>query len=445
MQKSRLRDRDYARAGLFMACALLVGLLGLTFKQAADVRALDARLRAVYQKAFYETCELMEGMSANLRKMLVTGSAQQEQILLSEIARQAQGAQDNLAQLPLGEESISATIKFVNQAGDFASTLAGRLAGGGAVSDEDARTLETLSDTAAQLSVGLGQLLERYEAGEDVFLLSSEAAPGQDDLYPLNNPASSYPVLLYDGPFSDAAMHDDFRALEGLGQVDQAGAERALRAFLGESAVTSLRFEGESDIPVPCYEFAVTASGYDISAGVTRQGGKVLYLLPENGVAEAALTDSQAVDAARAFLISRGYGEMRESYFSRYDGILTVNFAAVQDGVVLYPDLVKVQVSLKDGTVIGLEAGGYLRNHVPREISLPQLSEEDAVSRLGGRLTAQGARLCIIPENANEYLCYEVTATDAAAETYLIYIDARTGAEREILQVINDENGVLVM
>ena len=122
------RDRDYLRAALVGACALLAALAVLIFKQAADVRDLNARLSAVYQKAFYETCELMEGMSTNLRKLLVTGSAQQEQVLLSEIARQAQGAQDDLSQLPLGEEAVSATIKFVNQAGDFATSLAGRLA-----------------------------------------------------------------------------------------------------------------------------------------------------------------------------------------------------------------------------------------------------------------------------------------------------------------------------
>ena len=152
----------------------------------------------------------------------------------------------------------------------------------------------------------------------------------------------------------------------------------------------------------------------------------------------------QGVEAARAFLAARGYGEMRESYFSRYDGILTVNFAAVQDDVVLYPDLVKVQVSLRDGAVIGLEAGGYLRNHVEREFTLPALSEEEALARLGGRLTAEEARLCVIPENANEYLCYEIDAYDESGE-YLIYIDAQTGAEREILEVISEENGTLVM
>ena len=443
MQSSRLKDRDYVRAALIGACALLAALAVLIFKQAADVRTLSARLSAVYQKAFYETCELMEGMSTNLRKLLVTGSAQQEQILLSEISRQAQGAQDNLAQLPLGEGAVSATIKFVNQAGDFATSLAGRLAGGSAISDADYENIATLSETAGELSVGLGELLARYEAGEDVFS-GDYAETGEESLYPLTNPATSYPTLLYDGPFSDAAGQTEYRALQGLAEVDQAGAERALRAFLGTEAVTELRFENESSIPVDCYEFSVTANSYSLSAGVTKAGGEILYILPNEDVTDVVLTDAQAVAAARAFLTARGYGSMQESYFSRYDGILTVNFAAVQDDVVLYPDLVKVQVSLRDGAVIGLEAGGYLRNHVEREFTLPALSEEDALARLGGRLTAQEARLCVIPENANEYLCYEITASDASGE-YLVYIDAQTGAEREILQIISDENGDLVM
>ena len=442
MQTSRTRDRDYLRAALVGACALLAALAVLIFKQAADVRDLNARLSAVYQKAFYETCELMEGMSTNLRKLLVTGSAQQEQLLLSEIARQAQGAQDDLSQLPLGDGAVSATIKFVNQAGDFATSLAGRLAGGAAISDADYENISALSESAGELSARLGQLLARYESGEDVFA-GDMGETGQESLYPLTDPAVSYPALLYDGPFSDASGQTEYRALEGLPNVDAAGAERALRAFLGAEAVTELRLENESSIPVDCYEFSVTANGYSMSASVTQAGAQVLYMLPNEDVTDVALTDAQGVEAARAFL-ARGYGEMRESYFSRYDGILTVNFAAVQDDVVLYPDLVKVQVSLRDGAVIGLEAGSYLRNHVARDLTLPALSQEEAVARLGGRLTAEEARLCVIPENAEEYLCYEIQAFDESGE-YLVYIDAQTGAERELFELISEENGTLVM
>ena len=304
-------------------------------------------------------------------------------------------------------------------------------------------TISTLSESAGGLSARLGQLLARYEAGEDIFAGDMEAT-GEESPYPLTDPAAPYPALLYDGPFSDAAGQTEYRALAGLPTVDAAGAERALRAFLGTGAVTQLRLEGEGSIPVECYEFSVTANGYSLSAGVTKAGAQVLYMLPNEDVTDVALTGQQAVEAARTFLAARGYGEMQESYYSRYDGILTVNFAAVQDGVVLYPDLVKVQVSLRDGAVIGLEAGGYLRNHVEREFTLPALTEEEALARLGGRLTAQEVRLCVIPENANEYLCYEIQAADGSGG-YLIYIDAQTGAEREILEVISEENGTLVM
>ena len=177
---------------------------------------------------------------------------------------------------------------------------------------------------------------------------------------------------------------------------------------------------------------------------------KHILVKPDDGRLRAvtdaryALSDAQAVDAARAFLLSRGYGDMELSYSSRFDGILTANFAAVQNGVVLYPDLVKVQVSLSDGAVVGLEAAGYLMNHVPRQIELPALSEADAVERIGGALTPVSARLCVIPDNADEALCWEVKAA-SGADTFLVYIDAMTGVERRLMQVIEDENGALVM
>ena len=130
--------------------------------------------------------------------------------------------------------------------------------------------------------------------------------------------------------------------------------------------------------------------------------------------------------------------------YSFYDGILTVNYAAVQNGVILYPDLIKLQLSAKDGAVIGLEAAHYLMNHAERTIELPVITEEEALSHLGALLTAQSVRLSVIPVNAGEALCYEIRATDGA-NTFLVYIDAATGAERELMQVVSDESGTLVM
>lgn len=434
-----LSDRDWQKSLAAIMTALTCALLLLCGALTARLDGADARLSAVAQKAFYETCELTEAMSVSLRKLLVAGDAGQLQLLLNDVARQAQGASGNLALLPMGEETVADTLKFINQAGDFASALSVRIADGGAVSETDYQTLSALSKSAAEFSVGMSQLLARIENGEAT--LSGDAASGGESLYPLSNPASSYPTLLYDGPFSDGARGGELRALEGLPTVSEAEARRNLQAYFDQAQ--DIRMVGESSIPAECYEFAFTSGGYSLSAGVTRQGGQVLYALCADDVTEVNFTAEQLLDTARAFLISRGYGPMEMSYYSRYDGILTVNYAAVQDGVTLYPDLVKVQLSMRDGAVIGVEAGNYLTNHRVRALKKPALSEEDAFSRLAPNLTALAVRLCVIPDGASEALCYEVRATDGA-DTFLVYIDAQTGLERELLEVVRDDRGSLV-
>ena len=445
MQKTHIladaRDRDWQRAGLVALAMLLAAVTVFAVAQTRALATANARIDAVAQKAFYETCELTEGLAVNFRKLLVAGEPGQVQALLNETALQAQGAMSNLALLPLGQDTVSATLKFINQAGDFARALSEKLADGGTMTGDDYATLETLSETAAAFSVGLARLLDRYERGEAVF---GEDAADPESLYPIANPAGEYPVLLYDGPFSDGRTDGEFKALEGLPEVDEAQAREALIAFIGQQQPLEVRYTGEASVPVPCYEYDVRFGDYDLSAGVTVAGGQVLYMLCDTAVDGASITQSEAVDAAQAFLIARGYGNMEMSYLSQFDGIATVNFAALQNGVVMYPDLVKVQVSMRDGAVIGLEPAGYLMNHVERTVALPTLTADAAMARVGATLTPLNARLCVIPENGAEYLCYEVSATDGAG-TFLAYIDAMTGVERELMEVVTDGESSFVM
>ncbi|MBQ3461923.1 MAG: germination protein YpeB, partial [Clostridia bacterium] len=219
---ANVRVRDWARVLNVALAALLAGMLVFASAQTVRLNAANARNNAVVQKAFYETCELTEGRSVNVRKLLVAGEKGQMQALLNETALQTQGALSNLALLPLGQETVSATLKFINQAGDFAGTLSVKLGNGGGISREDYDTLEDLSETAAAVSVSMGRLLERYERGEAVFDASDYDATGAESLYPITNPAAEYPALLYDGPISDGRADGAFKGLAGLAAVDEA-------------------------------------------------------------------------------------------------------------------------------------------------------------------------------------------------------------------------------
>ena len=188
------RTRDWARVLNGALAALLAGVLAFAWAQTTRLTEANARLNAVVQKAFYETCELTEGVSVNFRKALVAGEPGQLQTLLNEIALQTQGALSNLALLPLGQETVSGTLKFINQAGDFATALSARLGNGGEVTAEDTAAMEQLSETAAAFSVRMGRLLDRYEKGEAVF--DGPDATGEESLYPITGPAADYPALL---------------------------------------------------------------------------------------------------------------------------------------------------------------------------------------------------------------------------------------------------------
>ena len=105
IQIHSVRGRAIAAAlAVWMAVMIAFGVV-----QTVRLNRANARLDAISRKAFYETCELTESMSVNLRKLLVAGEPGQIQLLLGQIAKQAQGASGNLALLPMGEDMIAGT------------------------------------------------------------------------------------------------------------------------------------------------------------------------------------------------------------------------------------------------------------------------------------------------------------------------------------------------
>ena len=422
------------KTALCAVSTLLAAMAVLYASAASDGKKREMALNAVYQRAFYETCEYVSGMENDLSKLSATSSARTQVSLLDDLSRRAQGAQCNLALLPVSMDAATATMKFVNQAGDYAETLSARLSAGGTLGEEDRAQLGVLSESASLFASRLDEALTT-----GVFTVGD--AEGVPELL-ANVPDTSYPTLLYDGPFSDMRLDGAARGPSG-DEMTREQAAQALMDFLGDDA-DGISFTGDAQGETELYEFALRYHGRECSAGVSKKGGRLFYLLPDSAGGESLRTQEECVESAKMFLESRIPGEVQESYYRVYGGVLTVNMVPVESGILLYPDLIKVQLSMKDGAVIGVEAGNWLLNHTERTLPLPALNEEDAVARIGATLTPLAARLCVIPVNEGEALCYEIRATDGA-DAFLVYIDAMTGAERELMQVVSDESGSLVM
>jgi len=134
---------------------------------------------------------------------------------------------------------------------------------------------------------------------------------------------------------------------------------------------------------------------------------------------------------------------MKATYYMKQAGIVTINYAYVQNDVTIYSDLVKLKVALDNGEILGIETTGYLNNHETREIGTPKISLEKASENINKNLEITSSGLAIIPtEWRTEVFCYEfkgkVNGTD-----FLVYVNAETGKEENILVIIETPNGIL--
>ena len=138
---------------------------------------------------------------------------------------------------------------------------------------------------------------------------------------------------------------------------------------------------------------------------VTGQGGYLLWMMPENAAFARRYDVRTCLQNAKVYLADVGFGEMEPCFVQQYDGMAVANFAAVQDGVTLYSDQVKVQVSMDSGRVVGAECSQYLANHTRRTDVTPTVTAARAREMVSPKLTIRSERLCVIPLEAGEALC----------------------------------------
>ena len=157
------------------------------------------------------------------------------------------------------------------------------------------------------------------------------------------------------------------------------------------------------------------------------------------------IDDETANKIALEFLNSRGYTNMKRTYYLKEEGIMTINYAYVQNNVTMYPDLIKVKVALDNGDILGIETQGYLNSHTVRNIPKVKVSKEKAKEVLNKKLEIKSEGLAFIPtEYKTEILCWEFKGNVSGTD-FLVYINAETGKEEDILTIVNTPNGTLTM
>ncbi|HOA54506.1 MAG: germination protein YpeB [Acetivibrionales bacterium] len=453
--KRRLSDRKmYSVVIVLIAAVAAWGIY--QYKRAADLRQ---ELDNQYNRAFFEMVSYVNNVESLLAKSMVSTTTDRTAITLQEAWRQAGLAQTNLGQLPVSQPVLASTSKFLTQVSDLSLSLDNQNIRGKSLSKEQQDLLKKLYKYSVSLNKSLQELQDDLNAGRLRWgelankgtRLFSKTKPGEmmKKIEAVGENFNDYPTLIYDGPFSDHMTTAKARGLTGE-EIDAEAARKKAEEFFGKDKTVEVTELGQNDNgPIKTFDFEVklkdAAEDETVYISVTRKGGHINWMLNNRAVNEEKLDMDKAKAAGIKFLKEKGFDSMEDTYYLKEDNTATINYAYRQDDVTMYPDLIKLKIALDNGEVIGMEAKSYLTNHTERDIPEPSITMEEAREKINSNMKVYSSGLAYIPtEYKKEIFCYEFKGK-LDDRDFIVYINALTGEEEDILMIVNTPNGVLTM
>ena len=409
-----------------------------------------------YNMAFYELVDYVENVETYLAKSLISSTPEHGAETLTNVWREANLAHAYLSQLPIESQELEKTEKFLNQVSDYSYSLSRKNIYNEKLSEEDLKNLKDLHSYSVELENTLNQLSDDINSGRikwneltnkgTVAFAQQVSTTSLEGFSNLEENFHEYSGLIYDGAFSEHITSSEKKGLTG-DDIDEESAKQKVVEFIGKDNIKEISSLGYSEnASIPEYNFSIkTANEDNVSVSISKKGGHIVYMNSNRTVNTEVISQDEANEKGKEFLNNHGFQNMKETYYLKQDGIVTINYAYTQNNVIIYSDLIKVKVALDNGEVLGIETTGYLNNHTQRDTSKVKISKEDAKKTLNKDLQITSEGLAIIPtEYKTEILCYEFKGKVDDRE-FLVYINAENGREEDILVITNTPNGTLTM
>jgi spore germination protein len=448
---------------IYTSAVTVIVVFSTTFAILMFLERLDYRnyLQGQYSKNMYELVSSVENIRVNLGKSAIVGSREQSIVVFGEIFRYSATANDKLHSLPLEQQVVGDTSEFLSQVGDFCYSLARASSEGKELNDKEYELIDELERQSYTLQEQLNAVLSDINEGKvkwgEIRKKSSMAfAKSGDNLVSkkfqgIQKQVVQYPALIYDGPFSDNILEIEPKIMSEK-EVSEKEAIKIIQDIFGKDKIASIEsIPVEGKTRISSYTFHMTYKGRDKSDGntvieISKNGGRIVYLLDSRPIGKPTLDINKAITGGSAFIGKIGYKNMEPIYSLNYENTAVVSYVYNQGEVVIYPDQVKLKIALDDGSIIGIESEKFLVSHVEkREIDTPKITAAKAQEKVGKRLEISKISLAIIPTETNkEVLCYEFLGS-YKDKNFIVYINASTGFEQRIIEIIDTPNGKLTI
>ncbi len=453
-KSGEIKRKNKANFWLAVALCIVSALLILaTTMWAVNMNrnsSLSVQLENVYQSNFYDLLDNVNNAEVKLGKVLASDYDSYTKKMLSEISKNASGASYNLSALPISLNGLDETKKFINQVGGYTDSLAQKLEKGEKLTSAEIDTLEDIHFSIIALKDNLARFNDEIMTkGYNIFnegnLIDGDYNNFTLKIQGVKTSDVEYPTMIYDGPFSDSEYNKEIKGLpKEAVSVEQA--KNAVKQIYQTTTDENIKYLAETNGKFSTFDFSVRLkNNISLYVQVTKNGGKILTI---SGYGDEDVKNISLIDAITKVknIVNKQTGVAFDCVWSDIVGQdAYINLAPVQNGVVLYPDLIKAKVDLSSGELIGYSASSFYTNHTKRNIASATFSKADADKKIPQNMQVEMSRLCLAPlDFGSEILCYEYKC-EKDNNTYYIYINAQSGITENILKVVETTDGNKLM
>ena len=404
-----------------------------------------------YNRAMYDFVSDINNIENEMTKLKITSNDTYTLTTLASVFAKANSAKSNLDILPFSAQSISNVSKFLSQLSDFSYSLMRNILNGDNIS-EYKDNIDSLYEKISELANVVDKIYtdltannirwDELEKAGDEQIKDSNAEEEVSSVNYIGKTFTEYEGIIYDGAFSNHILTTNPALLSG----NILSIEQAQEKIKEKLDVESIEFKSEQDgrIPLYVYEVKLKESNTLKTIYITKEDGIIYQMISDRNVTNEYIDIAQAEQKAIEYINKVGIYDIVPTYYLKSDNMVTISFAAVQEDVVVYSDLIKVKVALDNGEIMTYEANGYVYNHKERDITATKTIDE-ARDVLYKDLEIENERLCIIPtDSKDEVLVYEFEGV-IDDNRFLVYVNANTLVEEKIYILLETEGGTLAM
>lgn len=426
---------------------LVIGVVGTGYwgyQEHQDKNAILIQAENNYQQSFHDLTYHMDELQDKIGTTLAMNSSQSLSPALSQVWRITSLAHSEVGQLPLTLMPFNNTEEFLSKLGTFSYQASIRNLEKKPLTEQEYKKLQSLykrsSEIKNQLRRVQAMVMDNQLRWMDVEMaLASDEQPQDntiiDGFRTVDNETKNSNINW--GPEVTKLTEGEegkFEKLPGQ-EISKDQAKKIARKFLGfdKNVEANVKQTGKG---ANYKAYSVSMKHPDnnarISMDITKKGGHPLWMMQDREIGKAKISLNKASETAAQFLKKHAFDKMKMSSSHQYDNVGVFTFVRAEDGVRIYPDSVRIKVSLDKGDVVGYDAMEYLAFHKDRDLKKPEISKKEAAAQLNDNVKVMMDRVAIIKnELGEEVLCYEFLGT-MGSDTYRIFINAKTGAEEKV-------------